>query len=255
MLRKFFRLLLISIAISGCKRDQEEKKPVPLRFEKESLVKKAGENCDTADYDCSVITLDVVRARGASEISQKINRNLDAHVIQLVSSEEDEEISSLEELSEKFLSDYRDAAESFSEEPPWEAYVNENIYLRTDSIVSVGISMEIFSGGAHGYKNLTFYNFDPRTGEKLGINDIFEPEFLGFVEERFRREQKIPEADNINSTGFWFEDNTFHLPENIGFSEDRVILVYNAYEIAAYAAGEILMEIPIEEVRPFIKLE
>ena len=255
MLRKFFRLLLLVLIFSGCKRDKEEKQPIPLRFEKESLVKKAGENCDTADYDCSIITLDVVRAKGASQISQRINRNLDTHVIQLISSEEEAAISSLEELSEKFLSDYRDAAENFSEEPPWEAYVNENIYLRTDTIVSVGISMEIFSGGAHGYKNLTFLNFDPRTGEKLAYNDIFEPEFSAFVEERFRREQNIPEADNINSTGFWFEDNNFHLPENIGFSEDKVILVYNAYEIAAYAAGEILMEIPIEEVRPFLKNE
>ncbi|NJW55639.1 hypothetical protein, partial [Salinimicrobium oceani] len=70
-------------------------------------MKKAGENCDTADYDCSVITLDVVRAKGASAIAQRINRNLDTHVIQLISSEEEADISNLEELSEKFLSDYR----------------------------------------------------------------------------------------------------------------------------------------------------
>lgn len=256
MLRKFFRLLLLTLVIVGCKRDKEEKPSVPLRFEKESLVKKAGENCDTEDYDCSIITLDVIRARGASEVSQKINRHLDSHVINLISSEEDTRVNSLEELSEKFLNDYREAAENFfSEEPPWEAYVNEKLYLRTDTLVSVGITMEIFSGGAHGYKNLTFVNLDPASGRKLSYNDLFEPDFLSFVEERFRREQEIPEGDNINSTGFWFEDDAFHLPENIGFTEEKLILVYNAYEIAAYAAGDILMEIPIEEARPFLKIE
>lgn len=255
MLRKFFRLMLLVLLITGCKRDKEERKPVPLRFEKVSLVKQAGENCDTANYDCSIITLDVVRARGASEISQKINRNLDSHVIELISSEENSKISSLEELSENFLSDYREAADNFTEEPPWEAYVNENVFLRNDTIISIGISMEIFSGGAHGYKNLTFLNFDPLTGERLTNNDIFEPGFQAFVEERFRREQKIPEGENINSTGFWFEDDSFHLPENIGFAEDKLILVYNAYEIAAYAAGDLVMEIPLEEARPFIKIE
>lgn len=256
MLLKFFRFLLLALVIAGCKRDkEEEKKPVALRFEKESLVKKAGENCDTADYDCSIITLDVIRARGASEVSQKINRNLDSHVINLISSEEDTKVSSLEELSEKFLNDYREAAENFSEEPPWEAYVNENIYLRNDNIVSVGITMEIFSGGAHGYKNLTFVNIDPETGRKYSYDELFKPGFADFVETRFRREQHIPEGDNINSTGFWFEEDTFNLPENIGFTEDKLILVYNAYEIAAYAAGEIVMEIPMEEARSFLKIQ
>ena len=258
MLRKFFRLLLLVLLISGCKRDTEEKKPVPLQFENKSLVKKAGENCDTAEYDCSIITLDVIRARGASEVSKKINRQLDAHVIQLISSEENPEnpdISSLEALSEKFLSDFKEAAKNFSEEPPWEAYVTEKIYLRSDSLISVGITAEIFSGGAHGYKTFTFLNFDPATGEILSKNEIFDKDFLVFVEQKFRQEQEIPEGDNINSTGFWFENETFNLPENIGFSEEKVILVYNSYGIAPYAAGDIVMEIPLEEVRPFMKIE
>lgn len=255
MFRTFFRLLLLVLIFSGCKDDTEEKKPAPLSFKKESIIKKAGANCDTALYDCTVITLDVVRARGASDVSEEINRNLDRHLITLISSEEDPEVSNLEELSEKFLSDYREAAESFSEEAPWEAYVNENIYLRNESIVSVGITTEIFSGGAHGYKTLTFVNLNPETGEVFNPNDIFTPEFSAFVESRFRQEQGIPESDNINSTGFWFEDDTFSLPENIGFSEDKVILVYNSYEIAPYAAGDIVMEIPMEEVRPFLKIE
>lgn len=258
MSRKVLCLLLLVIIFSGCKKDKEEEKeetPVSLRFEKESLVKKAGENCDTADYDCSIIALDVVRAAGASEVSKKINRNLDEHIIRLISSQENPAILTLEELSEKFLADYREAAENFSEEPPWEAYVDEKVYLLSDSLVSIGITTEIFSGGAHGYKTLTFLNFDPTSGKILSQKDIFEEDFISFVEEKFRQEQGIPEDENINSTGFWFKNETFNLPENIGFSNDKVVLVYNSYEIAPYAAGDIVMEIPLEEVRPFIRIE
>ncbi|WP_084625644.1 DUF3298 and DUF4163 domain-containing protein [Salinimicrobium xinjiangense] len=256
MFQSFFRLLLLVLLFTACKSDkEEEKKTIPLSFKKESIVKKAGANCDTALYDCSVITIDVVRARGAAGVSGQINRNLDQHIINLVSSENDPEISNLEELSERFLADYREAAENFSEEPPWEAYVAENIYLRTDTLVSIGITTEIFSGGAHGYKTLTFVNINPETGESFSPDQIFVPEFTAFAEQRFRQEQGIPEGDNINSTGFWFEDDTFSLPENIGFTEDKIILVYNSYEIAPYAAGDIIMEIPLEEVKPFIKIE
>lgn len=255
MFRTFIGFLLLVLVFSGCKDDTEVEKSTPLSFKKESIVKKAGANCDTALYDCTVITLDVVRARGASEVSEEINRNLDQHLISLISSEANPEISNLEELSEKFLEDYREAAESFSEEAPWEAYVAENIYLRNEAIVSIGITTEIFSGGAHGYKTLTFVNFNPETGEVFSPNEIFTPEFSSFVETRFRQEQGIPESDNINSTGFWFENDSFSLPENIGFSEDKVILVYNSYEIAPYAAGDIVMEIPLEEAQPFLKIE
>ncbi|MCC8359375.1 DUF3298 and DUF4163 domain-containing protein [Salinimicrobium sediminilitoris] len=259
MSRKVLCLLLLVIVFSSCKKDKEEEKkeetPVSLRFEKESLVKKAGENCDTADYDCSIIALDVVRAAGASEVSKKINRNLDEHIIRLISTQENPAILTLEELSEKFLADYREAAENFSEEPPWEAYVDEKVYLLSDSLVSFGITTEIFSGGAHGYKTLTFLNFDPTSGKILSKQDIFEKDFISFVEEKFRKEQGIPEDENINSTGFWFKNETFNLPENIGFSNDKVVLVYNSYEIAPYAAGDIVMEIPLEEVRPFIRIE
>jgi hypothetical protein len=259
MFRKLFALVFLALVFTGCKQDKEEEKSAgnlaPLSFQKESLVRKAGKNCDTADYDCSVIALDVVRARGASEVSESINRRLDEHTIGLVSTQKNPNISSLEKLAEKFLSDYREAARNFSEEPPWEAYVDQKVYLHTDSLISIGIVTEIFSGGAHGYKTLTFLNMDPTTGKLLSKNDIFEEDFTSFVEQRFRQEQDIPEAENINSTGFWFENETFSLPENIGFSEEKVILIYNSYEIAPYAAGDIMMEIPLKEVVPFMKIE
>ncbi len=254
MFRKIFGFLAFVLIFAGCKEDKQDKKTVPLKFQKESIIKKAGVHCDTAEYDCSVITLDVIRASGASEVSAEINRNLDEHLIKLITSEEDTGVKNLDELSEKFLNEYRQASESFEEEPPWEAYVNENIYLRNEAIVSIGITTEIFSGGAHGYKTLTFVNFNPETGEVYTPGDIFTEDFLSFVEQRFRQEQDIPENDNINSTGFWFEDDEFRLPENIGFSEEKVILVYNSYEIAPYAAGDIVMEISIEEAQPFMKI-
>ncbi|MFD1079820.1 hypothetical protein, partial [Longispora fulva] len=118
MFRRFSLILLALITFLSCR---EEKKPVKtsLLFEKEQIIKRTGENCDTAEYDCTVISLEVVKAKGAPEISKEINRKLEEHVIELVSSEEDPQVSDLEELSNNFILDYRSAAENFSEEPPW----------------------------------------------------------------------------------------------------------------------------------------
>ena len=257
MSHKLYRIFFVFLIMAGCAEEKEEKaeKEVPLVFEKHTILKKAGENCDTADYDCTTISLDVVKAKGGAGKSSQINQALEEHVIKLISSDPDPKIADLEELSERFVLDYQEAAEEFSAEPPWEAYVNESIYKTSDKLISIGIITEIFSGGAHGYKTLTFLNFNPGTGELYSKDELFTPDFKDYVEEIFRREQNIPKEDNINSTGFWFENDTFHLPENIGFQDDKVILIYNSYEVAPYAAGDIYMQLPLEEVRPFLKIQ
>lgn len=254
MTQNILRIFLIFLFLTSC---QDEKKPkeLPLRFEKKSLTKKAGQHCDTADYDCTIISLEVVKAKGPEIISEEINKALEEEVISLIASEENPGIENLEELTENFISDYLKASESFSEEPPWEAYVNQSIYKKTENLICIGITAEIFSGGAHGYKSITFLNFDPKTGEELSWKDIFTEEFKGFAEEKFRSEFEVPAGENINSTGFWFENDTFHLPSNIGFTEENVILAYNIYEIAPYADGDFYLEIPLEEARPFLKIE
>lgn len=254
MTQNILRILLFFLIFSSC---QDDKKPkeLPLRFEKESFIKKAGQNCEVEDYDCTIISLEVIKAKGAPKVSEEINQALEEHVIGLIASEENPEIENLEELTNNFITDYQKAAESFSEEPAWEAYVNESVYKKSENLLSIGVTTEIFSGGAHGYKNLTFMNFNPKTGEKLSWQDIFTDEFKDFVEEKFRKEYEIPAEENINSTGFWFENDKFHLPANIGFSDENVILTYNIYEIAPFADGDFYMEIPMEEARPFLKIE
>lgn len=250
MTYRIFRFLLVLLLISSCQ-DEKKTTELPLRFEKESIIKKAGENCDSADYDCTIISLELLRAKGPAKVSEKINRKLQEHAISTISSEENPQITDLEELTNSFISEYSRAAKDFTQEPTWEAYLNESLYSKDTNFVSIGITTEIFTGGAHGYKSLHFLNFDPQTGETLFWKDIFKPEFKHHVEKLFRKEHDIPADANINSTGFWFENDTFHLPANIGFTDEHVIIVYNSYEIAPYAAGDFYMEIPLEDVQTF----
>lgn len=245
---------MVFILILSCQNEKETTE-TPLRFEKQYIEKKAGENCDTAEYDCTVISLEVLKAKGSNQVAENINRVLEDHVISIISSEENPQMRNLDELSSNFISDFRKAAEEFSQEPPWEAYLNQSIYKKNEHLISIGITVEMFTGGAHGFKSLHFLNFDPQTGKTLSWKNIFTPDFKKYVEKKFREEQKIPTNENINSTGFWFENDVFHLPTNIGFTEEHVILVYNSYEIAPYAAGDIYMEIPMEEVQPFLRIQ
>ena len=252
MTRMLYRILPVFFVVISCA-EENKTEHVALDFDRKQIIKKTGGNCINEEADCSIISLEVVVAQGPEDIAENINAAIREHVVGLISNTEKPRPQTLEALADNFLKDYEIAAESFSEEPPWEAYLNQNVYRQTQDLISIGITTEVFSGGAHGYKNLTFLNFDPMTGEKLTASDLFTPQFIELAEEEFRKIQQIPAGENINSTGYWFENDTFHLPENIGFTEEAIILVYNPYEIGPYATGDVYLEIPLEEAEPLLR--
>ena len=53
----------------------------------------------------------------------------------------------------------------------------------------------------------------------------------------------------------FFENDEFHLPANIGFREDKLILTYNPYEIAAYVEGQKTYEYDLDEVSEYLKID
>ena len=103
----------------------------------------------------------------------------------------------------------------------------------------------------------TFLNCNTKNGEQLSVKEIFknENEFRDFVEKLFRKKHNISSNESINSSGFWFENDTFHLPETIGFYEEEVLILYNQYEIASYVSGPIELTIPLEDVLPFMAID
>lgn len=254
MSQKYLQLLLFSILFVACKNEPKVEE-VPLEFEKVSVVKKSGEGCLTDDFNCSIISLDLPLAKGPGEVSEKINLRIREHVFSLAYSEEPSQAPDYEEFAKEFIINKKKVETEFGESVPWRAIVTGEVISETENLLSIAVSSEIFTGGAHGYASTSFFNFDPNTGAVYSHEDIFTPEFTAFAEKAFRERYDIPEADPINSTGLWFEEETFHLPINIGIDTEKVILIYNSYEVASYAEGDFRLEFPLEDVAPFLKLE
>ena len=84
--------------------------------------------------------------------------------------------------------------------------------------------------------------------------ELFEDKegFEQYAETQFRLQQNIPVNNPINSTGFMFEKNHFYLPENIGFTEKGLKLLYNQYEVASFADGPIELTLPYKDIQKFL---
>lgn len=228
----------------------------PLSVSAENFSEENISNCNNAK--CPEITVNYVLVEGEQSISEKINNELKSFIIaSLQIGEKETNAQTIEEAAENFIKTYKMhsaefpdmAAEYFSE-------INVSDIFKNDQLLSFQLKQYKFTGGAHGYGTTHFVNFDPATGEKLSIKDMFSDfdAFKKVAEKKFRKAHKISENENINSTGFWFEDDTFYLPETVGFTNKEVLFHYNQYDIASYAEGPIELAIPIKDIQQFLAI-
>ena len=244
MKNSIFSLIMILLLISCGK---EEK----LVFENLSF---SNDNCS----QCPEIQIDVPQALDNRKISTTINSAIREEVILILSYEEEVEVADIPSAISSFNNSYKTLQKMFPDESiPWEAKIDAEIAYENNDLITIMLNSYIFTGGAHGYGSTRFLNFEKKSGLELARNDLFKNQgnFVDFAEERFRMQEKIPDDQSINSTGLMFELDEFYLPENIGFTESGLKLLYNPYEVASYADGTIEMTIPYGEVEKFLAVQ
>lgn len=247
---RFFQIFVLTLAL-GCK------KAPSLSFSHESFTEKNLEICQKDP--CSKITIDYIIVFGNDESTEKINTQIKAQIIQALFLGEDEKPSakSIEDASKQFIMAYRDHKSEFEYELEYEAEISVSEIFSSEAILSLQFQNYLFTGGAHGYGSTFFRNFDLQTGKEITISDIFDDYdgFLKMAESTFRKKNNIPENESINTTGFWFDEDTFSLPETMGMSKNELLFIYNVYDITSYADGPIRFKISKKEASPYLKKE
>jgi len=129
------------------------------------------------------------------------------------------------------------------------------ISLMTDDVISIMFYVyEYYSGAAHGLERTQAFNFDIGSGDYIMLGDLFEPGFnyLDFlscycVEEL--KEGPVETWDNIEESGAGPSENSF---KSFVLTEDSIVIFFDPYIVACYAAGIVEVEIPYSEFRDHI---
>lgn len=249
-MKKLFLVLTLSLLILSCNKDAPE-----LSFDELNIEQVSELNCNPEEENCTFIGIKVPWAMGKDTRSNLMNSHIEDHVIKMIDYQDYEDLESLESLAQTFIDDYEISAKEFPEyNIPWEAYVEGEITYQSEKLISIQFDVALFTGGAHGYTSVTYLNFDPETGRLVSNEELFSQDFKDFAEVRFRKKNDIPENESINSTGLFFEDDEFQLPQNIGFHPNKVVLIYNSYEIASYSEGNIQLVFKMEEAKKYFKI-
>ncbi|MBW2960274.1 DUF3298 and DUF4163 domain-containing protein [Mesonia aestuariivivens] len=260
------KLIIIALSstflFSACKNDsKQENKNDPEKAVtiKEQTLQINSSTIESNQFDickeniCPEVQLEYLVAKG--KYSEKINQENEAYLIEIFNSTPSpSSVDNLEEAVQKFINDYFKFKNEFPETPAaYEAEISQEELIKTDSLLTYKTKFYLFTGGAHGYGATRFLNFNLNNGNKLTNAELFsDPEgFTAYAEKRFREKYEIT-SENINANGFFFEEDTYKLPENIAITEDEVILIYNPYEAASYAQGQLELVFKKENVKKYL---
>ena len=233
---------LVFLLLIGCQ-NEANLTFEPYAFENESC------------KDCPEVSIAIPKALGRTKITKTINTALEEELISLLSFDEEMEVTSIDDALKSFKNGYLELQELYDDEPTgWEAKIKGSVSYEDADFITIALDSYLFTGGAHGYTSKRFLNFDKKKGIELENSELFKnaENFRVFAEEIFRQKENIPKDQSINYTGFMFEQDSFYLPENIGFTKDGLKLLYNPYEVSSYADGTIELVLPHSEIKKYL---
>ena len=128
------------------------------------------------------------------------------------------------------------------------------LLCHTKDLLTLGFFSYSYSGGVHGNYGTEAASFDLRTGRRLRYADIFrsaaQTALLPILDRTVRRALKIKPTEPLNEQ---LLVDTMTVTQNVGLAPGGVVFIYQPYEIASYAQGEIHLFVPLAELRPLLQ--
>jgi len=250
--RKIIFLLTIIPFFYQCNPPAEKQEKAQLLVEVDTLYRQKG-NCESTDcIDAHIIFPHFSGTVAADQINQQVKELI--YYDLLIDSAKVDQLN-MQELADELIRDYENAKEEFKEATlNFEYNITSEVTYRHPRIWSINFNIYTYTGGAHPMTYQKYLNVDPDTGEKIDLGKFFtnQDELKRLVEREIRETHDI-ETEQLWSDVFFTE--RFQWPENMGLTNDGLVLVYNPYEILPYAAGFTEVIIPLVEAGQYLSID
>jgi len=162
------------------------------------------------------------------------------------------EPKSLQQMGDDFIKDFQD----FLKEMPgydlgWYFRGQVKVLISSDTLISLQVDTESFTGGVHPTYTTNFVNVEPKTGTVFLLDAMLRPgyndELNRLGEEDLRNQLELGEADSLALPEM--ADGNFQLNDNYGFRKEGIVFYFNDYEVGSFAEGPIEILIPYETIQ------
>jgi hypothetical protein len=220
-------------------------------FEVVNFDKKLG-NCDSGS--CIDLHFNYHIMENEFKGAEKYNALIEHKIFSKMGSEN--ENLTKEQYIDRLVKDF----EAFKKEYPdassggYQQHSQTEITFTGTKVISVQLISNIYAGGAHAMNYMEFINIDPASGNPVQIKDFLKNynDFSKFAEEKLRTQLKMSPYDRWSD--FTLVDK-FSLPENMGFTDSGLTLIYNEYELLPFSDGPVKIELTKEELAPFLETQ
>jgi hypothetical protein len=252
---KYAVSLLFFLGLFSCGTKTEEK-VTPVSFQTKTLRLESQGGCKSDTLQCAYFEVTYPEFSGLDPGVQKVvEKKIDAAVSM---GNPESQGRTMKEIGEIFIKDFED----FKTEIPdafggWHYTAKANVEVLVDSLLSLSVNDEYYTGGAHGGSGVYFININPKTGQEFTLENLLKPNYnealTSIGNKIFRETRQLADTASLSDHYFEFPENKFELNKNYGFKKEGIVFFYNSYEIAPYAAGPTEVLIPYSELEEWMK--
>ena len=161
-------------------------------------------------------------------------------------------INAYKEVEPEFEKEIKEYGKSYSFE--WEYnYTIAPIYNRNE-FFCYGVASSEYTGGAHGMYSNFYYTIDLSDWHRIVLDDLFQPQSLDEVNhtilKQLLKKLDLTEPDSLLELGY-FDTEDITATENFYLTDTGICWVYNPYEIACYATGQVFIEVPFQALESY----
>jgi len=241
-------LVTFMIAVAGCSQLKEQ--PV-VDFVMKDYKAESTPGCK-GDSVCALFEIQYPDFLG---LDSNVRKSINDRVYYILNGST-EQPKSLESMGTDFISDFN----GFVKEMPgfdlgWYFHGQVKVLISSDTLISLQVDTESFTGGAHASYTTNFVNIEPKTGTAFLLDAMLRPGFreelnrLG--EEDFRSQVDLGERDSLALPELL--EGSFELNDNYGFRKEGVVFYFNSYELGSFLDGPVEILIPYEKLQDWIK--
>ena len=121
--------------------------------------------------------------------------------------------------------------------------------------ISYITTREEYYGGAHPSTVHTILCFNPTTGSEIALKDIFkegyEENLIIMLIAKLMQDIGVSTIDELCDCGYYLAD--MFISQNFILEKDSIIFLYNRYEIAPYALGDIKISLDYNTLKEIMK--
>ena len=129
----------------------------------------------------------------------------------------------------------------------WDQVSEMKVHSEQNGFLTVNYSGYGYTGGAHGYAYENYKVADTKNQKIVHLEDIVDVSKVNWNEVLLSRIE--------GGKDMIFEPEKLTYNQNFYFDQEKITFVYGQYEIAAYAAGIIPVEVPFSAISSALKPE